>query len=173
MADTLALVGQGKLRDATTNVDTRLQQMFSLEASGIDDQDIADAVHSLAEIELALNTWAASPDKFSGTVDLDSQQNQFEFDSASQVLLAESRTGIERIKEAVVAFINSQWDLQLLCHVPEMFHQLQGALQIIGLARAASVVAGCASYVEKLIRSREPPSGVACSRHLRRCNHHC
>jgi len=151
MADTLALVGQGKLRDATTNVDTRLQQMFSLEASGIDDQDITNAVHSLAEIELALNTWAASPDKFSGTVDLDSQQNQFEFDSASKVLLAESRTGIERIKEAVVAFINSQWDLQLLCHVPEMFHQLQGALQIIGLARAASVVAGCASYVEKLI----------------------
>ena len=152
MADTLALVGQGKLRDATTNVDTKLHQIFSLEGSGIDDQDIADAVQSLAEIELALNTWAASPDKFSGTVDLDSQQNQFEFDSASQVLLAESRTGIERIKEAVVAFINSQWDLQLLSHVPDMFNQLQGALQIIGLSRAASVVAGCTRYVEKLIR---------------------
>ena len=151
MADTLALVGQGKLRDATTNVDTKLHQIFSTEASGVEDQDIADAVQSLAEIELALNTWAASPDKFSGTVDLDSQQNQFEFDSASQVLLAESRTGIERIKEAVVAFINSQWDLQLLSHVPGMFNQLQGALQIIGLSRAASVVTGCTSYVEKRI----------------------
>ncbi len=151
MADTLALVGQGKLRDATTNVDARLQKIFSLQGVGIEDHDLADAVQSLAEIELALNTWAASPDKFSGTVDLESQQNQFEFDSASQVLLAESRTGIERIKEAVVGFINSQWDLQLLSHVPGMFNQLQGALQIIGLTRAASVVAGCTSYVEKLI----------------------
>jgi len=151
MADTLALVGQGKLRDATTNVDARLQKIFSLQGLGIEDHDLADAVQSLAEIELALNTWAASPGKFSGTVDLASQQNQFEFDSASQVLLAESRTGIERIKEAVVGFINSQWDLQLLSHVPGMFNQLQGALQIIGLTRAASVVAGCTSYVEKLI----------------------
>ena len=151
MADTLALVGQGKLRDATSKVDKKLQQIFSLQGSGIEDQDIADTVQNLAEIELALNTWAASPDKFSGTVDLDSQQNQFEFDSASEVLLAESRTDIERIKEAVVAFINSQWDLQLLAHVPAMFKELQGALCIIGLSRAASVVAGCSVYVENIV----------------------
>ena len=151
MADTLALVGQGKLRDAITKVDSQLQGIFSPESSGVEDQHIAEAVQSLAEIELALNTWAASPDKFSGTVDLDSQQNKFEFDSASKVLLAESRTGIERIKEAVVAFINSQWDVQLLSRVPAMFTELQGALHIIGLSRAASVVAGCADYVENIL----------------------
>ena len=151
MADTLALVGQGKLRDATNKVDKKLQKIFSQQGSGVEDQDIADAVQNLAEIELALNTWAASPDKFSGTVDLDSQQNQFEFDSASQVLLAESRTDIERIKEAVVAFINSQWDLKLLAHVPAMFKELQGALCIVGLSRAASVVAGCSAYVENIL----------------------
>ena len=156
MADTLALVGQGKLRDATSDVDKKLHQIFALEGSGIEDQDIADAVQRLAEIELALNTWAASPDKFSGTVDLDSQQNQFEFDSASQVLLAESRSGIESIKEAVVAFINSQWDLQLLSDVPAKFNELQGALQIIGFSRAASVVAGCTGYVETLIAGDGP-----------------
>ena len=151
MADTLALVGQGKLRDATSKVDKQLNKIFSDQSSGVEDQDIADTVQNLAEIELALNTWAASPDKFSGTVDLDSQQNQFEFDSASQVLLAESRTDIERIKEAVVAFINSQWDLKLLAHVPAMFKELQGALCIVGLSRAASVVAGCSAYVENIL----------------------
>ena len=151
MADTLALVGQGKLRDAITKVDSQLQRIFSPESSGVEDQHIAEAVQRLAEVELALNTWAATPDKFSGTVDLDSQQNKFEFDSASKVLLAESRTGIERIKEAVVAFINSQWDVQLLSRVPAMFTELQGALHIIGLSRAASVVAGCADYVENIL----------------------
>jgi chemosensory pili system protein ChpA (sensor histidine kinase/response regulator) len=154
MADTLALVGQGKLRDATSKVDKTLQQIFFNQDQGIEDQDIADAVQKLAEIELALNTWAASPDKFSGTVDLDSQQNQFEFDAASQVLLAEARTDIERIKEAVVTFINSQWDLQLLAHVPAMFKELQGALCIVGLSRAAAVVAGCAAYVENIRAER-------------------
>ena len=151
MADSLALVGQGKLRDAISNIDKKLRKSFAGDGSGINDQDVTDAVQSLAEIELALNTWAASPDKFSGTVDLDSQQNQFEFDSASQALLAESRTGIERIKEAVVAFINSQWDLQLLSHLPQLFAELQGALRIIGLSRAASVVGGCGKHVENMI----------------------
>ena len=161
MADSLALVGQRKLRDAASRLDKKLRAIFSVEGSspakgsGINDEAVAEAVQDLAEIELALNTWAASPDKFSGTVDLDRQQNQFEFDSASQALLAESRTGIERIKEAVVAFINSHWDMQLLTQVPGMFKELQGALRIIGLTRAASVVAGCAEYVENMIAEEQ------------------
>ena len=161
MADSLALVGQGKLRDAASRLDKKLRAIFSVEGSspttgfGINDHAVAEAVQDLAEIELALNTWAASPDKFSGTVDLDRQQNQFEFDSASQALLAESRTGIERIKEAVVGFINSHWDMQLLTQVPGMFKELQGALRIIGLTRAASVVAGCAEYVENMIAEEQ------------------
>ena len=121
MADSLALVGQGKLRDAISQIEQKLRQIFTADGSGINDADVINTVQSLTEVELALNAWAARPDKFSGSVDLDSQQNQFEFNSASQALLAESRTGIERIKEAVVEFINSQWDLQLLSNVPAMF----------------------------------------------------
>jgi hypothetical protein len=49
MADTLALVGQGKLRDAITKVDSQLQGIFSPESSGVEDQHIAEAVQSLAE----------------------------------------------------------------------------------------------------------------------------
>ena len=151
MADSLALVGQGKLRDAISAIEQKLRQIFTADGSGIDDTDVVKTVQSLTEVELALNAWAARPDRFSGTVDLDSQQNQFEYNSASQALLAESRTGIERIKEAVVEFINSQWDLQLLSQVPTMFRELQGALNIIGLSRAASVIDGCLNYVQDVL----------------------
>ena len=151
MADSLALVGQGKLRDAISQIEQKLRQIFTADGSGINDADVINTVQSLTEVELALNAWAARPDKFSGSVDLDSQQNQFEFNSASQALLAESRTGIERIKEAVVEFINSQWDLQLLSNVPAMFQELQGALDIIGLTRAASVIEGCSKYVQEVL----------------------
>ncbi len=151
MADSLALVGQGKLRDAISQIEQKLRKTFTADGSGINDADVINTVQSLTEVELALNAWAARPDKFSGSVDLDSQQNQFEFNSASQALLAESRTGIERIKEAVVEFINSQWDLQLLSNVPAMFQELQGALDIIGLTRAASVIEGCSKYVQEAL----------------------
>jgi chemosensory pili system protein ChpA (sensor histidine kinase/response regulator) len=151
MADSLALVGQGKLRDAISKIEQKLRQIFTADGSGINDADVIGTVQSLTEVELALNAWAARPDKFSGSVDLDSQQNQFEFNSATQSLLAESRTGIERIKEAVVEFINSQWDLQLLHQVPAMFQELQGALNIIGLTRAAAVIDGCLKYVQEVL----------------------
>jgi chemosensory pili system protein ChpA (sensor histidine kinase/response regulator) len=151
MADSLALVGQGKLRDAISKIEQKLRQIFSADGSGINDADVISTVQNLTEVELALNAWAARPDKFSGSVDLDSQQNQFEFNSATQSLLAESRTGIERIKEAVVEFINSQWDLQLLSQVPSMFQELQGALNIIGLSRAAAVIDGCLKYVQEVL----------------------
>ena len=151
MADSLALVGQGKLRDAITKVEQQLRNIFIADGSGINDEDVIHTVQSLTEVELALNAWAASPDRFSGTVDLDSQQNQFEYNSATQALLAESRTGIERIKEAVVEFINSQWDLQLLSQVPTLFQELQGALNIIGLSRAAAVIDGCLKYVQEVL----------------------
>ena len=151
MADSLALVGQGKLRDAISKIEQELRQIFTADGSGINDEDVIKTVQSLTEVELALNAWAASPDKFSGSVDLDSQQNQFEYNSATQALLAESRTGIERIKEAVVEFINSQWDLQLLSQVPTMFQELQGALNIIGLTRAAAVIDGCLKYVQEVL----------------------
>ena len=149
MADSLALVGQGKLREAISKIEQKLRQIFTADGSGINDADVISAVQNLTEVELALNAWAARPEKFSGTVDLDSQQNQFEFNRATQALLAESRTGIERIKEAVVEFINSQWDLQLLSQVPSMFQELQGALNIIGLTRAAAVIDGCLKYVQE------------------------
>ena len=157
MADSLALVGQGKLRDAISTIEQKLRQIFSADGSGIDDTDVVKTVQSLTEVELALNAWAARPDRFSANVDLDSQQNQFEYNSASQALLAESRTGIERIKEAVVEFINSQWDLQLLSQVPTMFRELQGALHIIGLSRAASIVDGCLNYVQDVLIDQAHP----------------
>lgn len=155
MSDSLALVGQGKLRDATSKVDQKLCKIFSAEGLGINDRDVAEAVQSLTQIELALNAWAASPDKFSGTVDLDSQQNQFEFDSASKALLYESRTGIDQVKEAVVGFINSHWDIQLLARVPGIFREMHGALSIIGLSRVAAVVAGCADYIDNMTAQDE------------------
>ncbi len=151
MADSLALVGQGKLRDAISKIEQKLRQIFTADGCGINDVDVINTVQSLTEVELALNAWAARPDKFSGSVDLGSQQNQFEYNSATHALLAESRTGIERIKEAVVEFINSQWDLQLLSQLPTMFQELQGALNIIGLTRAAAVIDGCLKYVQEVL----------------------
>ena len=63
MADSLALVGQGKLRDAISAIEQKLRQIFSADGSGIDDRDVVKTVQSL-NMELALNAWAARPTCF-------------------------------------------------------------------------------------------------------------
>ena len=154
MADSLALVGQGKLRDAIKEIRQNLDDTFS-GSLGVDDEQVIAAVQKLTEVEVTLNAWAASPEKFSGVIDLDCIENNYEFDNASQILLSEAQTGIERIKEAVVEFINSQWDLELLHPVPKMFEELSGALKIIQLDRAAAVIQGCEIYVQKALISQQ------------------
>ena len=155
MADSLALVGQGKLRDAIKDIRQNLDDTFS-GSLGVDDEQVIAAVQKLTEVEVTLNAWAASPAKFSGVIDVDCAENNYEFDNASAILLSEARTGIERIKEAVVEFINSQWDLDLLRPVPEMFKELSGALKMIQLDRAAAVIQGCEIYVQKTLISEQP-----------------
>ena len=155
MADSLALVGQGKLRDAIKQIRQNLDDTFG-GSLGIDDEQIIVAVQKLTEVEVTLNAWAASPEKFSDVIDVDCAENNYEFDNASAILLSEARTGIERIKEAVVEFINSQWDLELLRPAPKMFEELSGALKMIQLDRAAAVIQGCHIYVQKALISEQP-----------------
>ena len=155
MADSLALVGQGKLRDAIKDIRQNLDDTFS-GSLGVDDEQVIAAVQKLTEVEVTLNAWAVSPEKFSGVIDVDCAENNYEFDNASAILLSEARTGIERIKESVVEFINSQWDLDLLRPVPEMFKELSGALKMIQLDRAAAVIQGCEIYVQKTLISEQP-----------------
>lgn len=150
MADSLALVGQGNLRDAINEIQKNLEQTFSGN-KGVDDEQVINAVQRLTEVEVTLNAWAANPEKFSGAIDLDCDDNNYQFSQASDSLLSEARTAIERIKEAVVEFINSQWDLELLRPVPQMFEELSGGLKIIQLDRAASILDGCEVYVQQTL----------------------
>lgn len=148
MADSLALVGQGKLRDAIREIATTLEQSFQSDQP-LDDKKIIDSVQGLTEVWAALNAWAAHPENFADEIQIDQNQNSYELETAREALLAEARTDIEHIKESVVDFINSQWDQQIIKLLPTGFYQLSGALKIIGLERAAAIVDGCGIYVQQ------------------------
>jgi len=169
MADSLALVGQGKLRDAISSIEKNLKQTFSPERGNsspernvdspkrnansperaINDEEIIESVQRLTEVDAMLSAWAAHPEKFRDEIQLDDNQNMHQLETAKEALLAEARTGFERIKETVVEFINSQWDQDLIKSLPGNFYELSGALKIIELKRAASIVDGCGIYVQQ------------------------
>ena len=148
MGDSLALVGQGKLRDAINKIAITLQQSLQSDQP-LDDEKIIASVQELTQVGAALNAWASHPENFTDEIQIDQNQNSYELETARESLLAEARTDIEHIKESVVDFINSQWDQEIIKPLPAGFYQLSGALKIIGLQRAAAIIDGCGIYVQQ------------------------
>ena len=148
MSDSLALVGQGQLREAVDHIYQGLQQIFNSDTA-IDDNEIATAVHQLTEVAATLSAWSAYPERFAEEISLGQNQTLYELETARDALLSESRTGIERIKELVVDYINSQWNPDLIKSLPDHFYELSGGLKIMEFSRAASIIDGCGIYVQE------------------------
>tara|TARA_A100001037_G_scaffold42772_1_gene33757 strand:+ start:18955 stop:24762 length:5808 start_codon:yes stop_codon:yes gene_type:complete len=78
-------------------------------------------------------------------------------DDAQRAVIVEARAGLERVKQAVVEYISSQWTSACLEGVPEQLEEICGALGIIPLERAARLLAGCGAYVAaRLMGSGQP-----------------
>lgn len=148
MSDSLALVGQGRLRDAVGDIDRSLQNIFNSDAA-IDDNRINEAVQQLTEVGATLSAWAAYPERFPEEITLGQNQAMYELETAREALLSESRTGIERIKELVVDYINSRWSRDLIRPLPDLFYELSGGLKMMEFERAAAIIDGCGIYVQQ------------------------
>ncbi|SDK57528.1 Hpt domain-containing protein [Microbulbifer yueqingensis] len=77
---------------------------------------------------------------------------------ATDSVLREARTGLESVKEAVVEYIASHWDVSHLHRVPERLQEVGGGLDMVGFQRAGDIVAACTRYIrERLIEAAEQP----------------
>nr|WP_255775639.1 Hpt domain-containing protein [Microbulbifer sediminum] len=77
---------------------------------------------------------------------------------ATDSVLREARTGLESVKESVVEFIASHWDVRHLDTVPERLQEVGGGLEMVGYRRAADIVSACTRYIrERLIDAAEQP----------------
>lgn len=77
---------------------------------------------------------------------------------ATDTVLREARLGLEAVKEAVVEYIASHWDISYLNRVPERLQEVCGGLDMVGHSRAAEIVGACRRYIsEQLIDAAEQP----------------
>lgn len=71
--------------------------------------------------------------------------------------LRAARKGLEAVKSAIVDFVKAPWDVRHLHSVPETFGQICGALDIIPLPRATSLLVRTCGYIEeKLLIGHQP-----------------
>ncbi|MCZ6640954.1 MAG: Hpt domain-containing protein [Gammaproteobacteria bacterium] len=76
---------------------------------------------------------------------------------AQKTVVTEARAGLDQAKQAIVDYISSQWDVQHLAPIPELFRVICGALDIIVLPRAARLLSGCSSYIETTLVNDHVP----------------
>ncbi len=155
IADTLAVLGFGQPRKVIID---QLAVVLSLAQGQREPNDavLMDVAGALLYVEATLAGMA-------GTVEPDSREESrlptTDLTQIHQLVIRESCQCLRQAKELVIDCLEADWDLQRLESVPELLSQVRGALAMIPLPRAASLMRGCTDYVdEQLMVNDAPPS---------------
>ncbi|WP_319024745.1 hybrid sensor histidine kinase/response regulator [Microbulbifer hainanensis] len=147
LADTLGVLGLENQRTRARGIYESLR-----DAARSDDAEnlLMQAAGELVQLDSALAATVARNKQ------VDSEQPLM--GDATETVLREARLGLESVKEAVVEYIASHWDISYLNRVPERLQEVCGGLDMVGYRRAGEIVSACRRYInEYLIDGAEQP----------------
>ncbi|XVJ49333.1 Hpt domain-containing protein [Pseudomonas sp. UBT] len=157
IADTLAVLGFGQPRKVIID---QLAVVLGLVQGHREPNDavLMDVAGALLYVEATLAGMV-------GTVEPESREESrlptTDLTQIHQLVIRESCQCLKQAKELVIDCIEAHWDRQRLESLPELLSQVRGALAMIPLPRAASLMRGCTDYVdEQLMVNEAVPSEV-------------
>ncbi|VVQ15574.1 Sensor histidine kinase RcsC [Pseudomonas fluorescens] len=145
IADTLAVLGFGQPRKVIID---QLAVVLSL-AQGQrapDDAILMDVAGALLYVEATLAGMV-------GTVEPESQEEgrlpTTDLTQIHQIVIKEARICLQQAKDMIVDYIDADWDRQHLQALPALLTQVRGALAMIPLSRAASLIETCNHFIRE------------------------
>jgi chemosensory pili system protein ChpA (sensor histidine kinase/response regulator) len=155
IADTLAVLGFGQPRKVIID---QLAVVLGL-AQGqreADDAALMDVAGALLYVEATLAGMVGTVEQASPE---DSHLPTTDLTQIHQLVIREARVGLQQAKDMIVDYIDSSWNRQRLQPLPALLVQVRGALAMIPLARAASLLAACNEYIQaNLLEDKAPPT---------------
>ncbi|MFU8814254.1 MAG: hypothetical protein ACNA7W_02845, partial [Pseudomonadales bacterium] len=79
-------------------------------------------------------------------------------DDAQRAVAEQARAGLDRVKQGVVDYVSSQWDVRHLEQIPAELAGVIGALSMIPLALASLLLQRCRDYVGQELMAGHVPS---------------
>ncbi|WP_223518066.1 Hpt domain-containing protein [Pseudomonas sp. GL-B-19] len=154
IADTLAVLGFGQPRKVIID---QLAVVLSL-AQG--QREPNDAI--LMDVAGALLYVEANLAGMMGTVEPESQEESrlptTDLTQIHQIVIREARICLQEAKDMIVDYIDADWDRQHLQALPALLTQVRGALSMIPLSRAASLIETCNHFIrEHLLLELDQP----------------
>ena len=165
IADTLAVLGLGQPRRVLQEQIERVDQLTRA-SEPPNDAQLMEIAGGMLYVEASMQGILAM-ERMSDDLGEDAEQSgqlahTGEILQIQQQVVLEARNALEQTREAVNAFIASQWDHSLLQPVVELLSSVRGGLVMLPLERAADVVAACGLYIRReLIELGQQPDWVA------------
>ncbi|MBX7278875.1 Hpt domain-containing protein [Pseudomonas sp. ERGC3:01] len=151
IADTLAVLGFGQPRKVIID---QLAVVLGLVQGHREPNDavLMDVAGALLYVEATLAGMV-------GTVEPESREESrlptTDLTQIHQLVIRESCQCLKQAQELVIDCIEAHWDRQRLESLPELLSQVRGALAMIPLPRAASLMRGCTDYVDEQLMVNE------------------
>ena len=154
IADTLAVLGFGQPRKVIID---QLAVVLSLAQGHREPNDatLMDVAGALLYVEATLAGMV-------GTVEPESPEDSrlptTDLTQIHQIVIKEARICLQQAKDMIVDYIDADWDRQHLQPLPALLTQVRGALAMIPLNRAASLVEACNGFIREhlLLDPHEP-----------------
>ncbi|RON18952.1 hybrid sensor histidine kinase/response regulator [Pseudomonas brassicacearum] len=154
IADTLAVLGFGQPRKVIID---QLAVVLSLVQGQREPNDaiLMDVAGALLYVEATLAGMV-------GTVEPESQEESrlptTDLTQIHQIVIREARICLQEAKDMIVDYIDADWDRQHLQALPALLTQVRGALAMIPLSRAASLIETCNHFIrEHLLLEPDQP----------------
>ncbi|CAI8715695.1 chemosensory pili system protein ChpA (sensor histidine kinase/response regulator) [Pseudomonas sp. IT-P171] len=146
IADTLAVLGFGQPRKVIID---QLAVVLSLAQGQREPNDaiLMDVAGALLYVEATLAGMV-------GTVEPESSQEDSRLPTTDltqihQIVIKEARICLQQAKDMIVDYIDADWDRQHLLPLPDLLTQVRGALAMIPLSRAASLIDACNHFIRE------------------------
>ncbi|WOD11120.1 Hpt domain-containing protein [Pseudomonas sp. NyZ704] len=164
IADTLAMLGLGQPRRVLQEQIQQVEQLASGQ-SELNDASLMDVAGALLYVEASLQGILGiernDPGNAGGT-DMQRMAAAQDMVLVHQQVIQEARNALEQTREAINAFIASQWDHAQLEPVSELLNSVRGGLGMLPLERAAATVRSCRQYInDQLLGPKAVPDWVA------------
>ncbi len=154
IADTLAVLGFGQPRKVIID---QLAVVLSLAQGQREPNDaiLMDVAGALLYVEATLAGMVGTVETQSAD---DTRLPTTDLTQIHQIVIKEARICLQQAKDMIVDYIDADWDRQHLQSLPELLTQVRGALAMIPLARAASLVEACNGFIREhlMLDAHEP-----------------
>ncbi len=155
IADTLAVLGFGQPRKVI------IDQLAVVQGLAQGQREPNDAV--LMDVAGALLYVEATLAGMIGTVEPQSREENrlptTDLTLIHQIVIKEALLCLQQVKDLIVDYIDADWDRERLAPLPDLLTQVRGALSMIPLGRAASLLETCNHCIrEQLIDGPTAPS---------------